>query len=133
MKKLFILMMLLFLLLLSCREIQVEIGNFIDKIVVITEGNNCGVCNKKFAEATIENLQGKNTIFLITSTGNDIDIKPFLNLEKNCFFDWELNISQYPEFESCKIIYLKNNEIDTVIVIQSELLFEQLEYIEHRK
>jgi len=110
-----------------------ELDNSIDKIVVIAEGNGCGNCNKIFAEKTLEELEGKNTVFLVTATGNYVNIKPFLNLEKDCFFDWELNKNQYPEFENSRVIYLKNNNIDTIIIMQSELLFEQLEYIEHRK
>ena len=110
-----------------------KLDNSINKIVVITEGTGCPSCDRAFANTTLENLQNNNTIFLVIAKGSLIDIQPFLNLEKNCFFDWQLNYKEYPEFTKSKVIYIKNNEIDTIITIKSELLFEHLEYIRNKK
>jgi hypothetical protein len=55
-----------------------------------------------------------------------------MELEKNCYFDWQLNLKEYPELTSSRVIYLKNNEIDTVIVINSCKLMQQLEFIKNK-
>jgi len=114
-----------------------EVHNFIiddkiDKIIVITEGTGCPTCDNTFSKTVLDYSKNANTIFLVSATGKFIDIQPFLNIEKNCFFDCEFNREEYPEFANTSVIFLKNNTVDTTIIIKSELLPEQLEYIESR-
>jgi hypothetical protein len=106
-----------------------HLDSTIDKIVVITEGTGCIFCDRSFSKIVLEKFQNKNTVILSTATGTCIDIQPFLAIEKNCFFDWQLNKEKYPEFVSSRIIFLKNKEIDTVIVINSTELMQQLEFL----
>ncbi|MDL2262833.1 hypothetical protein LJC11_04965 [Bacteroidales bacterium OttesenSCG-928-I21] len=92
-----------------------DINNSIDKIVVIAEGKNCATCDNAFSQEVFKNYQGNDkVVFLITATGKIIDIKPFLDLEKNCYFDWNLNISDYKIFSDSKIIYLGHTKIDSL-------------------
>ena len=105
-----------------------KIDKTINKIVVITEGRTCGTCDRAFAKTVFKNLQNENTLFLVSATGNQVDIQPFLNIEKNCFFDWELNVVEYPEFKSSRVIYLKDNAIDTIVILNSMEIMQQLEY-----
>ena len=105
-----------------------KLGNDINKIVIISEGKGCASCEKAFAKTALEYLVD-STVFLVTATGNHIDIQPFLQLERNCFVDWQLNATEYSEFVSSRVIYLKNNEIDTVIIINSNEIMQQLEFI----
>ena len=105
-----------------------KLGNDINKIVVISEGKGCSTCEKAFAEAALAYLVD-STVFVVTAKGNNINIQPFLQLENNCFVDWQLNAKEYPEFVNSRVIYLKNNEIDTTIIINSNEIMQQLEFI----
>ena len=109
-----------------------KIDSTITKIVVIDEGKGCGTCDKTFAETCFKSFTKENTVFLVTAKGNYVDIQPFLGLEKNCYFDWQLNLKEYPEFGSSKVIYLKNNVIDTIVVINSSEIMQQLEFFKTR-
>ena len=108
-----------------------KLGNDINKIVVISEGKSCPTCEISFAK-TILQCFSDSTVFLVTAKGNYVDIQPFLGLEKNCYFDWQLNLKEYPEFGSSKVIYLKNNVIDTIVVINSSEIMQQLEFFKTR-
>lgn len=110
-----------------------KITEKISRIVVITEGNACPSCDNAFSNFVFNKLKNENTLFLITATGRFMSIEPFLHLEKNCYFDWQLDKAKYPEFTSSRVIYLKNNEIDTTIILDANTLLEQLKYIEDRE
>lgn len=103
----------------------------VNKIVVIGEGGGCPSCEKSFADFAFENLLD-SSVFLVISRGNNINIKKFLDLEQNCFFDWQLDKQKFPEFKSSRIIYLKSNAIDTVVVINSKEFLEQISYFRNR-
>lgn len=110
-----------------------SINTSINKIIVVTEGNSCGSCDKIFAETVFKNFQNDESVFLVTAQGFIVDIQAFLALEKNCFFDWQINSKEYPEFTSSRIIYLNNNKIDSILIINSSTILEQLEYIKNNK
>ena len=107
-----------------------EIGNDINKIVVIGEGNSCGTCEKAFAQVAFQYLTD-SSVFLLTAKGNNVDINPYMQLKENCFFDWQLNTIEYENLSGSRVIYLKNKEIDTTIIINSAQIMEQLEYIKN--
>jgi len=102
-----------------------KIGKDINKIIVVAEGKICSSCELAFAEIALEHL-ADSSVFLVSAKGNIVDINSFIRLKRNCFFDWQLNITDYPEFESSRVIYLKNNEIDTVVIIESKSIRQQL-------
>ncbi len=106
-----------------------KLNSKINTIVVIDEGNNCPSCDKAIAKKSLECLQNSNTIFLITARGAIVDISPFLKMEKNCFFDWQLNSFDYPELKGSRLIRLKDYNIDTTIVINSKEIRQQLDFI----
>ncbi|MDR2009478.1 MAG: hypothetical protein LBQ22_03245 [Bacteroidales bacterium] len=109
-----------------------KFNDTINKIVVIAEGSVCGSCENAFAKTTYQYLKNDKTIFLITTMGTIIDINPFLQMDNNCFFDWQLNTSEFPEFESSRVIYLENSQIDTIVILDSSILSQQLEYIKNK-
>lgn len=109
-----------------------KISEDITKIVVITEGTGCPVCDNEFANMVYNNLTNKNTLILITATGRFVNVEQFLYLENNCFFDWELEATKYPAFTSSRVIYLQDNNIDTTIILDTNILPEQLKYIANR-
>lgn len=106
-----------------------EIGNDINKIVVICEGKNCINCEIAFAEVAYKYLKD-SSVFLVTAKGNNVDISEFMKMERNCFFDWQLNCSDFPEFESSRVIYLNKNKIDTIIIINTNEIRRQLDFFE---
>ena len=108
------------------------LDNKINQIFVITEGVGCSECDKTFSKAAFDYSQNENSIFLVSAIGKFIDIQPFLMLDKNCFFDCEFNRTEYSEFENSRVIFLKNKEIDTVIIIDYNEIKQQLEYFKNR-
>ena len=106
---------------------QYKITNDINKVVIISEGKGCGTCDAAFAQTALKYL-ADNSVFLITAKGNNVDIRPFINLKQNCFFDWQIDLSKFSEFGSSRVIYFKDNKIDTVIVINSKEIMQQFEY-----
>ena len=54
-----------------------------------------------------------------------------MQLKENCFFDWQLNTIEYESLSGSRVIYLKNKEIDTTIIINSAQIMEQLEYFKN--
>jgi hypothetical protein len=104
----------------------------INKIVVISEGRGCGTCDAAFAQAALKYLTAES-VFLITAKGNIVDIQPFINLKQNCFFDWQLDLSKFSEFGSSRVIYLKDNKIDTTIVINTKEINQQLEFFRQQR
>jgi len=106
---------------------QYKITDDINKVVIITEGKGCGTCDAAFAQTALQYL-ADSSLFLITAKGNFVDIKPFLALKQNCFFDWQIELSKFSEFESSRVIYFKDNKIDTIVVINSTEILQQLEY-----
>lgn len=104
-----------------------EIGSDINKIVVIAEGKSCLNCEIAFAEVAYQYLKD-SSVFLVTAKGNYVDISNFLKIDNRCFFDWQLNCYDFPEFESSRVIYLKESEVDTVIVINTDEIMQQLDF-----
>lgn len=111
---------------------NVKIDNSINKIVIITEGSICGQCDRLFSELVLKNLLNDSTIILVNAKGTIINIKDFLDLKKNCYFDWQLDTTKFPEFKTSRVIYLKDNDIDTIIIINPRIILKQIEYIKTR-
>ncbi|MDR2835448.1 MAG: hypothetical protein LBV69_04520 [Bacteroidales bacterium] len=49
-------------------------------------------------------------------------------IKENCYFDWELNTTEYPQFSNSSVIFFKNNAIDIVIILEATKIQEQLEF-----
>jgi len=105
------------------------IDDNVNKIIVITEGTGCPSCDKAFSDAILGYSHDANSIFLVSATGKFINIEPYLNLKNNCFFDCEFNRTEYPEFANTSVICLKNNAVDTIVVINSNEINQQLEFL----
>lgn len=101
-------------------------------VFVLTE-YGCIPCNRKFSSYIKENINNDSVLFLITASGSMVDITPYENNEKNIFYDQNMNIKKYPIFKTSKAIYLKNNTIDTILLLNSEQLESQMEYIKKHK
>ncbi|MDR2927690.1 MAG: hypothetical protein LBV41_05775 [Cytophagaceae bacterium] len=101
----------------------------INKVIIIGEGSNCSVCDKVFAQTAREYL-ADSSVFLITAKGSIVDVQPFINSKQNCFFDWQLNSS---ELSNSRVIYFNNNKVDTIIVINSEELMQQMDSFKNNK
>jgi hypothetical protein len=109
---------------------NIELKNGYSRIIVLTD-NGCPSCTKSLARATEYSAQDTATLWLITSLGNSIKIDDYIH-KKNVVIDWQMNEKELPIFSETKIIYLKTNDIDTIINIDAYELEEQLEYIKER-
>ena len=98
----------------------VSISNKTEKIFILTE-HNCLPCNKLFSEFMTNNIENPNFLFIINATGNVIDISTFKNAKSS-----KIVIKKLEEefFKDTKLIKLKNKEIDTIIKISSENIFD---------
>lgn len=102
----------------------VSISNKTEKIFILTE-HNCAPCNKLFSEFMTNNIENPNFLFIINASGNVIDISTFKNAKSS-----KIVIKNLEEefFKDTKLIKLKNKEIDTIIKISSENIFDVIKY-----
>jgi len=121
------------------KALSVQIGsqNFdlqhsgVNKIVVITD-KGCPSCTNTLARIALDELADSTTLFYITSKGNNINILPFMELKKNVIFDWQTGNKPIPQLSATGIVYLKNNQIDTIIKINAEEIGKQIEFIKQK-
>ena len=98
----------------------VSISSKTEKIFILTE-HNCAPCNKLFSEFMTNNIENPNFLFIINASGNVIDISTFKKANSS-----KIVITNLEEefFTDTKLIKLKNKEIDTIIKISSENIFD---------
>lgn len=111
---------------------KINLNDNINKLYVLTE-NGCHSCNKKFSDLILEKINNDKSIFIITATGNQIDITPFEIKHNNVLKDRNITDTALGIFNETKIIYFKNNKIDTIITINALQLEHQFEIIHNRK
>lgn len=110
---------------------QIKLTDKITKLFVLTE-NGCHSCNKKFSDLVIENIENEKSLFIITATGNQIDMMPFETKRKNVIIDKNISDTTLSIFNETKVIYFKNNKIDTVIDIEARQIENQFLIIKNR-
>lgn len=110
---------------------KVQLSTKISKLFVLTE-EGCIPCNKKFSEIVSDELNNEKTIILIAASGMRVDISGFKN-GKNVYFDNQINFSQNPAFINSKVIYFKENTIDTILNIEAKDFENIVELIRKRR
>lgn len=111
-----------------------KLGISTKKIVIITD-NGCPSCNDALSELSSKSFIGDSTTLLvITGKGTFTDISPFVKKRgnKNIIFDWSADMDRLPLLVQSSVVYLDNNEVDTLININSEQIYQQLDYIRNR-
>lgn len=101
------------------------------KLFVLTE-NGCASCNKNFLTLIKKNLSDKKSAFLFGSTASYIDSS---NAEAlgNVYIDQSLSETDYNVFHNTKVIFFKQNGIDTIINISAIDIQNQFEIISNRQ
>ncbi len=111
----------------------VSISNEITEIFVLTEVM-CPICNKVFADFITKFINNETSVLVINARGTQVDIRPFLNNDDNVFFDPGLDNNKYEIFSNTKVVFLSDKSIDTIIIINTKNLYNQLILIdEHVK
>jgi hypothetical protein len=103
------------------------------KWIALIDERGCSGCNITFSTVISKFINKNEGLILVSSTGRVVDIGPYLADSARNVFD--ANIQDFVKLNILKksgIIFLENNKIDTVIVIESKELKKQIEYIDER-
>ncbi len=111
---------------------KIKLSNKVNKLFVLTS-YGCHSCNKKFSELIQNNLQQENSFFIITANGNSIDLTPFLGFKNNLIINNSVIDTTLNILNETKVIYFKNNKIDTIVTIDARQLENQFQIIQNRK
>lgn len=103
----------------------------IDVVLVLTNHGDCMNCNRIFADFIKNYINNKSIKIIVTEEGSNIDISPFLNSD-NVIFDFEEQFLNFDVINGTSAIFLKNEQIDTIINIKSTFLEEQLAFIKEK-
>jgi hypothetical protein len=104
-----------------------DISNKYNKIYVLTE-QGCLPCNTKFTKFVANKINEDSTLIIVNASGVYVDISEFLDKKENIFFTKQSSNDSL--FNTSKILFLKNNQLDTIIYINPSKLQSQFEYIE---
>ncbi len=97
-------------------------------LYVITE-MGCVSCNKHFYELIKSKIKDPQALFLIQSNGVYLNLSGIDSLS-NVYFDQSLLETDYKIFHQSKVIYFKDDKIDTIVTINDARLLEaQLDFI----
>ncbi len=88
-------------------------------VVVINERGSCIHCNAAFNTAISKYIDRTEVLFVISSSGNHIDISPYLqNKYSNIVLDYANNFYKLGLVNQCAILILEHQRIDTIIDIK---------------
>ena len=88
-------------------------------IVLINEEGGCVNCYNSFSKAMAKNIKLDSTLFIVSSTGHNIDISAYLDnkYRDNVILDQRKKIITSKIANNPRIIFLGNHKIDSVIDI----------------
>ncbi len=101
---------------------------------VVIDDDGCVTCNKSLAKAVTQMLDDTDIKFIITADRTRIDLSQFLDKKNNpnIVFDRKKSIFIEGIPTKSSIIFINNNKIDTIIVINAEDLKNQLTLMQQR-
>ncbi len=128
------LFVLVVFMLFSCNrtnEDYEEIENFLNEnydaialedfkyIVLINEAGGCVTCYNSFSKAMAKNIKLDSTLFIVSSTGQNIDISAYLDnkYRDNVILDQREKILNSKIANNPRIIFLGHHKIDSIIDI----------------
>lgn len=97
----------------------INITNNTNNIFILSE-SHCSPCNKKFSEFMVKNLKDENNIFIISASGNVIDISKFKDFKSKRVIILQKYVDDF--FNKTKLLKLKNTTIDTIININIDTI-----------
>lgn len=114
---------------------QIEIEKDINRIFFIND-IGCGYCIHVFSEYAKKQLEDNQTLVIINSRGNNVDLESFKEAEKGSsqvvISHKVITDNNNPLYKS-GVIYLDKAVQDTVINISASELAEQIAYFELKK
>lgn len=112
---------------------SVDIDTAETQSVLYVCDKGCSGCNISFCELMSCLKNDSTTFLLISSAGVCCDMRKFTDKEYfNVFIDPELQYSDDECFDKSKAFFIKDNGIDTEIVLTGPALYDQLNYIKDR-
>ena len=111
-------------------EFEIELKNDIKRVFILTE-EHCNSCNRNFAKLIENYLNDKESILIINAKGTQVDISNFLKTEvenKNLYINRNIKMKS-DLFNSTKVFFLKDNNLDTIINITANQIEQQFNYI----
>jgi hypothetical protein len=102
--------------------------------VFILDDEGCLACNRIFSQTISNLLDNDNIKFVIAANGNKVDISLFLEKKNssNVLMDRNKTILTSSKLEHSTIVFLHNNQIDTVITINAQDLENQMGIVKNR-
>jgi hypothetical protein len=106
-------------------------GILIDKNtegVFVLDDEGCLICNRIFSQTISKLLDNENVKFVVAANGNKVDISSFLEKKNhpNILMDLNKSILTSSKLEHSAIIFLSNNQIDTIITLDAQELEKQM-------
>lgn len=101
-------------------------------IFIISE-NGCTGCNKGLSKIACQFIDMNNIYFIINAKGTIVDISPYWEAKRqeNISYD-TTNYFNNNALNYSYAIFVKNNEVDTIIESTAEDFIEKSKYIEQR-
>ncbi|TAE18058.1 MAG: hypothetical protein EAZ95_05290 [Bacteroidetes bacterium] len=107
---------------------EYALTNDIKTVFVLTE-KGCMPCNQKVAKLMAENINKPNALFLVLATGKGVDLSMFPQNKQNILYD-NLDGVENAFFYETKVLFMKNKQIDSTLVIEAQKLPTQLKQAE---
>jgi len=98
------------------------------KTVFVLSDMGCPPCNKHFSQLMTDHLNDSSAVFLIIASGTNIDLSEYTKAKSRVFYDKPENIKN-DLFNTSKAIFIKQQHIDTIIIIDArgfELQFKEM-------
>lgn len=88
-------------------------------IVLINGEGGCVNCYNSFSKGMAKNIRLNNTLFIVSSTGQDIDISAYIDnkYKENIILDQRKKIITSKIANNPRIIFLGHHKIDSIIDI----------------
>ncbi|MGM0478401.1 MAG: hypothetical protein ACQERC_04185 [Bacteroidota bacterium] len=98
-----------------------------DRVFILTE-RGCVNCNRSFSNF-IEKELDEHSLCIVNASGRIVDISYYQKNEaQNIIFDYDRFFVKNDVIETSSVIYLKNNEVDTIVELDEEQLGRQFEF-----
>jgi len=107
-----------------------KIDNY--KYVFVITDIGCSGCNSIFARMALNHIKDDSALFLISAGGNVFDISCFVNKKRdNVYIISNEDFIKLPLLKKSGVIFVKENNIDTIYEVKYKNLKNDLKKIEN--
>lgn len=125
----------------SCQEKQSDIFEYLEKrhqspiadattCLLILSDKGCANCNVVFKDFVHQNINNNKVQVILTAKGKLFDISYFKN--SKTLIDQNISATTYAELDRSQAIFIKENKIDTVVIIEANSIEDQISYLSKR-